>query len=102
MSQNVAGTFLSAQSVNVGQISDTLVIPTSVVSMRLNLAGLDASNTVKTQKSVNSGQAWTDQVTYNSAQTNTAVTVVAGEHWRILVVTQQAGKQMTYSMSVES
>lgn len=102
MSQNVSGTFLSAQSVDIGQISDVLMIPTSVVAMRLNLSGLDASNSVKTQKSVNNGQTWVDQTTYTSNQVNVSVTVAHGEHWRVIEVAQQVGKQMTYSLSVES
>lgn len=103
MSQNVKGTFASAQSVAVGQVSDALVIPTGVTSMKLTLGGtIDASNTVKTQKSTNNGQTWADQTTYNSAQTNTAVTVAAGEQWRVQNVAQQAFKTLDYSLSAES
>lgn len=103
MSQNVKGTFASAQSANIGAISDALVIPYGVTAMKLTLAGtIDASNTVKTQKSTNSGQTWADQTTYNSAQAGTSVTVAHGEQWRLIVVTQQAYKALDYGMSVES
>jgi hypothetical protein len=103
MSQNVKGNFASASSSNLGQTSDVLVIPSGVTSMLLTLGGtIDASNTAKTQKSTNSGQTWVDQTTYNSAQTNVAVTVAAGEQWRVAIVTQQPLKQLHYGMSVES
>ena len=103
MSQNVKGTFSSAGSVAVGQLSDVLAIPTGVTNMRLTLGGtIDASNTVKSQKSTNGGQTWADQTTYNSAQSAVAVTVAAGEQWRLCLVTQQALKTMDYSLSAES
>lgn len=104
MSQNVKGTFYSGNSSNAGsQLSDVLVIPTGVTSMKLSVAGaVNASNTVKTQKSTNNGQTWADQSTYNSAQSNTAVTVVAGEHWRLALVASQVLKAIDYSLSVES
>lgn len=103
MSQNVKGTFISAQSVNLGQVSDVLVVPTGRTSLRLNLGGtLDASNTVKTQKSTNQGQTWADQTTYNAAQVNTAVAVADGEQWRLAIGAQQALKAIDYSLSAES
>ena len=104
MSQNGKGTFASGNSSNAGsQFSDALVIPTGVTSMKLTLAGaVDASNTVKTQKSSNGGQTWADQSTYNSAQNGTAVAVVAGERWRLALVASQALKAIDYSLSVES
>lgn len=103
MSQNISGTFVNGQSANPGQISDTLVIPSGVTSARLNLSGaIDASNTVKAQKSVNNGQSWTDGSTYNSVQANTAITVAHGEQWRLVTVAQQALKAVNYSLSVES
>lgn len=103
MSQNVKGSFASAASFNSGALSDALVIPSGVTTMRLTLAGtIDGSNTCKTQKSTNSGQTWTDQTTYSSAQSAVAVTVAHGEQWRVAIVTQQAFKQLDYSLSAES
>jgi len=102
MSQNVKGSFTSANSVNIGENSAELVIPYNIVSMKVNITGLDGSNTVKTQKSTNNGVTWTDQTTYNSNQTNTAVTVAPNEQWRLVAVSQQALKLIDYSLSVES
>lgn len=107
MSQVVKGTFSSGASVGVGQTSDALVIPTNVTTARLTLLNnsisvIDGSNTVKTQKSTNNGLTWADQTTYNSAQSNVAVTVVPGEHWRFSLVTQQALKSMDYELSAQS
>lgn len=103
MSQALKGTFASAQSVNLGQLSPQLVIPFGTVTAKLTLAGaIDASNTAKTQKSIDNGQTWADQVTYNAAQSNVAVTVVAGEQWRLAIVAQQAFKAMDYALLAES
>lgn len=111
MSQNIRGTFASGQSSGVGQTSAELMIPSGVTSAKLTIPNdsthpvnstIDASNTVKTQKSTNGGQTWTDQTTYNSAQSATAITVAHGEVWRLVLVTQQAGKSMSYELSVQS
>lgn len=102
MSQNVKGSFASGQSVGIGVNSDALVIPTNVTVMKLTTVGLDASNTVKTQKSINNGQVWVDQVTYNADQTATAITVANGEQWRLFLISQQALRAITFSMSAES
>jgi hypothetical protein len=111
MAQNIAGTFASGGSSGVGQTSAELVIPTGVTQARLTIRNdtvhpdnsvINGSNTCKTQKSTNNGQTWVDQVTYNRAQNNTAITVVPGEHWRLVLVSQQAGSNMHYSLSVES
>lgn len=102
MSQKIAGTFASPLSVMLGQISDSLMVPSTPVQAKLNTIGLDASNTVKTQKSVNNGASWVDQVTYNAEQTNTLITVAHGEVWRIVSVAQQVGKQIQYSLGVEN
>ncbi len=103
MSQAVKGSFTSGQSVNIGQASDVLVIPSGVVAMALTLGGaIDASNTCKTQKSTDNGQTWADQTTYNSAQAAVAVTVAHGEQWRLVAVAAQALKAIDYTMSVES
>jgi hypothetical protein len=98
---NVQETFTTGATAAVGNASDTLVVPTGVTSMKLTTVGLDGSNTVKTQKRV-AGGAWSDQTTYSSDQTNTAVTVAAGEEWRLVQVTQQAIKDVRYKLSCES
>jgi len=102
MSQAVKGSFASGGSVQIGETSAELVIPSSVTSMKLSTTGLDASNTVKTQKTTNNGYTWVDQTTYNSDQTATAVTVAHGEQWRLAHVAGQALKTIGYTMSVES
>ena len=103
MSQKIAGTFVSGNSANPGQISDTLVIPSGVTAAKLTVGGaVNASNTVKTQKSTNNGQTWADVTTYNSAQNGTSVPVAHGEHWRLVGVAAQALKAVDYSLSVES
>lgn len=103
MSQSVSGTFANGQSVGVGIASDVLVIPSGVTAMYLTLGdAIDASNTVKTQKSTNNGLTWADQTTYNSAQNGTSVTVAHGEQWRLVTVAGQASKQISYRMSVEN
>ena len=40
--------------------------------------------------------------TYNSDQTNTAVTVAAGEEWRVFQLTQQATRDVKFKLSLES
>lgn len=103
MSQAVKGTFASASSVSVGQVSDVLAVPAGTVSMKLTIGDtIDASNTAKTQKTTNGGQTWADQTTYNSAQAAVSVTVAAGEQWRLFLITQQANKVMSYTLSAES
>jgi hypothetical protein len=102
MSQAVKGTFTNGSSVGPGEISAELLIPSNYTSMKLSLGGtVDASNTAKTQMSTD-GQSFADQTTYNSAQTNTAITVAHGQRWRLVCVTQQALKAMDYTLSVES
>lgn len=107
MPQSIKGTFVSGASVGVGQTSPELMIPSGVTTARLTLPNntistIDASNTCKTQKSTNGGQTWADQTTYNSAQSNVAVTVAHGEVWRLALVTQQALKSMDYELSAQS
>lgn len=80
---------------------DTLCVPTGATAMLLTLTGMDASNTVKSQKRV-AGGVFADQTTYNSNQTNTSVPVVAGEEWRVTCVAQQAIKEIRYKLSCES
>ena len=69
---------------------------------KLNTVGLDASNTIKTQKSTDNGITWVDQATFNSDQVNTLIAVAHGEQWRIFLLAQQAGKQIQYSLGVEN
>lgn len=114
MSQVVKGTFAGGGSINLGLVSDVLLIPTPPVApgsgvdrLKLTLLNnghsvIDASNTVKTQKSTNNGQTWVDQTTYNSAQNATQVVVVAGEQWRLALVSQQAGRSLDYELSIQS
>ena len=99
---SIAGTFATAQNAVSGNASDVLVVHSSITTMRLTLTGLDASNTVKTQKRTTPGAAFVDQTTYSSDQVSVAVTVAANEEWRVLGVTQQATKDIRYKMSLES
>jgi hypothetical protein len=102
MTAQVSGTFANGQSVGVGIRGDVLVIPSGYTSMQLTLDGaIDGSNTVKTRKSTNGGQTWTDQTTYNSAQAGVAVTVAHGEQWVLETVTGQASKQIGYRMECD-
>lgn len=102
MSQKIAGTFASASGVLLGLTSAQLVIPSTPVQAKLNTVGLDASNTIKTQKSLDNGVSWADQATFNADQTNTLIAVAHGEQWRIFLLAQQAGKQIQYSLGVEN
>lgn len=87
----------------VGTFTLKLSLPNNTESV------IDASNTVKTQKSINGGFSWVDQTTYNSAQLETPVTVVGpdnipatpSELWRVVLVTQQPLKTMHYKLSLE-
>ena len=100
---NISGTFSGGISVNIGNPSGPVIIPTSTVQARLTLGGsIDANNAVKTQKSTNSGHTWADVTTYNSVQNAVAVAVVAGEHWRLVRVSAQTLKQVDYSFTCES
>lgn len=101
MPANVQGTFATGSNAVSGNASDVLEVPTSVTSAKLTTVGLDASNTIKTQKRT-AGAAWVDQTTYNSDQTNTAITVAAGEEWQIVGVTQQAFKDLRFKLTAES
>ena len=115
------GTLLLGQG---GLVSEPLVIPTQkgllgTYQMKVtipNNAGasggpsvIDASNTVKTQKSTDNGRTWADVTTYNSAQLGTLVTVAGpdnipatlSEQWRLALVAQQVMKSMEYELSLE-
>lgn len=98
----VAGTFATGANPVAGNTSESIDIPSSKTIMLLTTLGLDSNNTIKTQKITSPGTAWVDQTTYNSDQTNTAITVVQQEQWRVVGVTQQAVKDILYKLSVES
>lgn len=95
-------TFATGSVADSGNASDVMVVPTGVTTARLTITGLDGSNTVKSQKRTTPGGAFADQTTYNSNQSNVAVTVAAGEEWRLLGITQQAIKDIQYKFSCES
>lgn len=99
---NIQGTFSTGSNPVSGNASDVLNVPTGMTNMKLTLTGLDASNTVKTQKRTTPGGAFADQTTYNSNQAAVNVTVAAGEEWRVLGITQQAIKDIQFKMSCES
>jgi len=84
-----------------GVAGEVLTVPTGTTSMKLTITGLDGSNTVKTQKRT-AGGVFADQTTYNSNQSATAVTVAAGEEWRLVCVSQQAIEEIQYTLSCES
>lgn len=97
----VQETFTTGPAGSVGNASDVLVVPTGMTTMRLTTTGVDASNTVKTQKRT-AGGAWADQTTYSSEQAATAITVATGEEWRLVQVSQQTTKDVRYKMSCEN
>lgn len=114
----IEGTFCRA-----GEISETLdaFTPASPAyghtylqtGFYLNLRGLDASNTVKLQKSINNGYSWSDVTTYNSEQSNVQIVesaervVGTNEYaiYRLLCLAKEAlsanGKVIKYKMSRE-
>ena len=98
----VQGTFVTGATSSVGNTSDAIDIPYGTTSMKLTTVGLDGSNTIKTQKITSPGTAWVDQVTYNSDQTLTSITVAATEQWRLVQVSQGVLKDVRYKMSCES
>lgn len=99
---NIQGTFATGASASVGNVSDVCAVPLGVTSMKLTATNLDGSNTVKSQKRTTPGGAFADQTTYNSNQSNTAVTVAANEEWRLVQVSEQATKDILYKLSCES
>ena len=98
----IAATFTTGSApASVGNVSDVCNIPTGKTSMLLTTKGLDASNTIKTQKRTTPGGSWVDQTTYSSDQTNTAITVAAGEEWRVLQLTQQAIRDVRFVLDAQ-
>jgi hypothetical protein len=96
---NVAGSLTTGSAASVGNPSDVCVIPTGRTSMRLTVSGLNGSNTVKTQKRTTPGGTFADQVTYNSDQSATAITVAGGEEWRLVTVAMQATRDIRFEMN---
>lgn len=98
------GTFATGQSpITSAQTvgGDVVCVPTGTTTMRLTTLGLDGSNQIKTRKRT-AGGVFADQTTYNSDQTNTAITAVAGEEWQVVQVLQQAIKDIRWKLSCES
>jgi hypothetical protein len=97
------GTFANTNPANNNQTTrgDVLCVPTGMTTMRLTTVGVDASNTIKTQKRT-AGGAFVDQTTYSTEQTNTAITVATGEEWCVVAVTQQVTKDVRYKLSCEN
>lgn len=91
----VAGTFTNASGLSAP-------LPYMVGNAKLTTVGVDASNTVKTQRSTNNGLTWIDVTTYNSEQSATVLTPAAGEQYRLACVALQAGKQIGYKLTRES
>lgn len=102
MSQVVHGTFATGANAAPGSTSDVLVVPNGTTAIRLSALGLDASNTIKTQKVTAPGTAWADQATYNSDQSQTSITVAAGEQWRLVHVAATAIKDIKFKLNAES
>lgn len=106
MPQAVMGTFfrpLGSSGNSPGQVSDVLGVPSGLSAIKLTVTGLDASNTIKTQRSTNNGLTWVDQTTYNSNQNGTSIGATPGHQWRLAHVTfNVAGKEISYKLSAES
>ena len=102
MAQVVGGTFATGSAASAANVSDSLMVHSSITTMRLTITGLNGSNTVKTQKRTTPGGTFSDQTTYNSDQDSVAVTVASGEEWRVFQITQQATWGVRYKMSLES
>ena len=97
--------------VKVGDISDALLSFSEAGAFQpgftVDIAGLDASNTVKLQKSSDNGITWADVTTYSSDQAKTVITESAtrnAQH-RLLCLAKQAigtnGKDIKYKMTRE-
>lgn len=106
MTQTVAGSFATGNNVAglLDQQSGVLVVGSQLSgNMLLTIGGdVSAGNSVKTQKSTNNGTTWADQSTYTTAQAKVAVTVAAGDQWRLVTVVMAALKTINYAMSLEN
>ena len=100
---NIQETFATASVAvtGVNNVSDTMVVPTGTTTARLTTTGLSGANQLKTQKRT-AGATYVDQTTYNSDQTNVAITVAAGEEWRIVQILQAVNTDVKYKFSCES
>lgn len=99
---------------NIGNPSQAMPAPeaqSSNPTFKLSTVGCDASNTIKSQKSINLGifvgpapadSNWTDVTTYNSEQTNTVISPAVNETYRLVAVAMQAAHQIQWRMTRES
>lgn len=105
-SAHISGTFTGGSTDHAGALyqgSAELLIPAGVTSARLTLTGgLTANDRVRTQRSTDGGDTWTNQTVYNSDQNATNVTVVPGHRWRIVTVNLRANRDINYLFTVES
>jgi hypothetical protein len=101
---SIAGSFQegTAHTANV-TAGHQLSAPLQAGAMKLTLTGLDANNSVKTQRSDDNGQSWTDVTTYVADQAAVAVTDnQANRQYRLNLVKIQPGKTINYKMTKES
>ena len=84
------------------EFSDVCVIDAGRTTMRLTLIGLDAAHTVRTQKRTSPDAAFVDQITYSSDQNAIAISVVPGEEWRLVKVSQQSSRDIRYDLDATS
>lgn len=100
---NLQGSFTTGSVASTGGVaSDVLIPPTGATSAKLTITGLDASNTVKTQKRTSPGGVWVDQTTYNANQTAVSVPVTSAEEWRLSIVAMQPIRTVLFKLSCES
>lgn len=95
MPGNVQATFTSIEE-------PSAVMDENQGTFKLTTTGVDASNTVRTEKSTDNGAKWTAVTTYNAEQAATVITPGAGEQFRLVAAALQAGKQIAYKMSREN
>lgn len=100
---NIQASFTTGSTASTGGVaSDVLNPPANATTMRLTLTGLDASNTVKTQKRTSPGGVFVDQTTYNSDQVAVSVPVTTSEEWRLMTISMQPIKTIAFKLSCES
>lgn len=98
----VAGTFSTGSAASSGGTpSDVCVINAGRTQLKLTLTGLDASNSVKTQKRTAPGSPFVDQTTYTSNQNATPVSVTTGEEWRLITVAMQPIRDIRYALDAQ-
>lgn len=101
MSATLSGEFATGSVAVAGNVSGPVIVPTGTTTMKLTLTGCDVNNTCKTQMRT-AGGAWVDQTTYNANQAGVAITVAAGQEWRLAHLTAQAIRDLQYRLSCES